>query len=349
MNIDFGMWSIGCMTNFIFSLFGNDAATTDTTIEIEWIQLTPAGVFTACDGRGPFVADVDAIFKAAKGRKLPIDINHAIDIKGAKGEPSPAVGWIEELQARKNGIWGRVNWTDAGLEILQRREYGAISPVLIATKDKPARVVEIARASLCNDPALPQLNRLFNKNGETTMDKELRAVLGLPETASDDEVLASVKDVKASQKDMTATFSSLKKEIGLDEKTDVKTTVEAFKSRLNGNSSTTELEEKVSQLNAKLVEVEHQRVREKAEAFVARAIADFKILPALRDHFIDRYCRTPAEVEKEISAMPALMQAGLAKSQLVAEGSLSDEEKRVCELMGVSEKAFQDTRKKEKL
>lgn len=347
MNIDFGMWSIGRMDNFIFSLFGNDLATTDTTIE--WIQLTPAGVFTACDGRGPFVADVDAIFKAAKGRKLPIDINHAIDIKGAKGEPSPAVGWIEELQARKNGIWGRVNWTDAGLEILQRREYGAISPVLIATKDKPARVVEIARASLCNDPALPQLNRLFNKNGETPMDKELRAVLGLPETASDDEVLASVKDVKASQKAMTATFSSLKKEIGLDEKTDVKTTFETFKSRLNGNSSTTALEEKVSQLNAKLVEVEHQRVREKAEAFVSKAIADFKILPALKDHFIDRYCRTPAEVEKEISAMPALMQAGLGKSQPVAEGSLSDEEKRVCELMGVTEKAFQDTRKKEKL
>ena len=166
------------------------------------------------------------------------------------------------------------------------------------------------------------------------MDKELRAVLGLPETASDDEVLASVKDVKASQKAMTATFSSLKKEIGLDEKTDVKTTVETFKSRLaNGNTST----------------VEHQRLREKAEAFVAKAIADFKIVPALKDHFIDRYCRAPAEVEKEISAMPALMQAGLGKSQPVAEGSLSDEEKRVCELMGVSEKAFQDTRKKEKL
>lgn len=348
MNIDFSMWSIGRMDNFIFSLFGTDAATTDTTID--WIQLTPAGVFTACDGRGPFVADVDAILTAAKGRKLPIDINHAIDIKGAKGEPSPAVGWIEELQGRKTGIWGRVNWTDAGLEILRRREYGAISPVLIATKDKPARVVEIARASLCNDPALPQLNRLFNKNGETPMDKELRAVLGLPETASDDEVLASVKDVKASQKAMTATFSSLKKEIGLDEKADAKTTVETFKSRLaNGNSSTTALEEKVSQLNAKLVEVEHQRLREKAEAFVAKAIADFKIVPALKDHFIDRYCRAPAEVEKEISAMPALMQAGLGKSQPVAEGSLSDEEKRVCELMGVSEKAFQDTRKKEKL
>lgn len=348
MNIDFGMWSIGRMDNFIFSLFGNDLTATDTTNE--WIQLTPAGVFTACDGRGPFVADVDAILTAAKGRKLPIDINHAIDIKGAKGEPSPAVGWVEELQARKTGIWGRVNWTDAGLEILRRREYGAISPVLIATKDKPARVVEIARASLCNDPALPQLNRLFNKNGETPMDKELRAVLGLPETASDDEVLACVKDVKASQKAMTETFSSLKKEIGLDEKTDVKTTVETFKSRLaTGNTATTELEEKVSQLNAKLVEVEHQRLREKAEAFVAKAIADFKIVPALKDHFIDRYCRAPAEVEKEISAMPALMQAGLGKSQPVAEGILSDEEKRVCELMGVSEKAFQDTRKKEKL
>jgi len=122
----------------------------------DWIQLTPSGEFVAVDGRGPFVADEAAILAAARGRKLAVDINHAIDLKGAVGEPSPAVGWIVELAARMDGIWGRVEWTAAGEAALINREYGAISPVLVATGDNPAIVVEIARASLCNDPGLPQ-------------------------------------------------------------------------------------------------------------------------------------------------------------------------------------------------
>lgn len=349
MNIAFVMWSKSRMDKFVFTLFGTDAATT----KIEWIQLTPAGEFSSCDGRGPFVADEEAIFKAAKGRKLPVDINHAIDIKGAKGEPSPAVGWIEELQARDTGIWGRVNWTDTGKDILKRKEYGAISPVLITMKDKPQRVVEIARASLCNDPGLPQLNRLFNKNGENAMDKEVRAALGLSETASDKELLAALKEVKeakASQTAMMSTMSTLKKEIGLDDKADDKKVIETFKARLTEKQNdASDLEKQITTLNKQLVEVKQDRAREKAEAFVAKGIAEFKIVPALKDHFIERHMREPEAVEKEVNAMPALMVAGLKNYEPAAEGSLTPDEKRVCTLMGVDEKAFQETKKKEKL
>ena len=347
MNIAFVMWSKSRMDKFVFTLFGTDAAAT----EIEWIQLTPAGEFSSCDGRGPFVADQEAIFKAAKGRKLPVDINHAIDIKGAKGEPSPAVGWIEELQARDTGIWGRVNWTDTGKDILKRKEYGAISPVLITTKDKPSIVVEIARASLCNDPGLPQLNRLFNKNGENAMDKELRAALELSDDAADEAVLEAVKTAFAAQKSQTVLLTNLRQVTGLDDKADAKKLIETFKARLTEKQNdASDLEKQITTLNKQLVEVKQDRAREKAEAFVAKGIAEFKIVPALKDHFIERHMREPEAVEKEVNAMPALMSNGLGKFQpVVAEGSLTPDEKRVCTLMGVDEKAFQETKKKEKL
>lgn len=348
MNIAFVMWSIGHMDKFVFTLFGIDAASPAT--EIAWIQLTPAGEFSSCDGRGPFVADQEAIFKAATGRKLPVDINHAIDIKGAKGEPSPAVGWIEELQARDTGIWGRVNWTDTGKDILKRKEYGAISPVLITTKDKPSIVVEIARASLCNDPGLPQLNRLFNKNGENAMDKELRAALELSDDAADEAVLEAVKTAFAAQKSQTVLLTNLRQATGLDDKADAKKLIETFKARLTEKQNdASDLEKQITTLNKQLVEVKQDRAREKAEAFVAKGIADFKIVPALKDHFIERHMREPEAVEKEVNAMPALMVAGLKNYEPAAEGSLTPDEKRVCTLMGVDEKAFQETKKKEKL
>lgn len=335
------------MDKFVFTLFG--VAATSPATEIEWIQLTPAGEFSSCDGRGPFVADEEAIFKAAKGRKLPVDINHAIDIKGAKGEPSPAVGWIEELQARDTGIWGRVNWTDTGKDILKRKEYGAISPVLITMKDKPSIVVEIARASLCNDPGLPQLNRLFNKNGENAMDKELRAALELSEDAADEAVLEAVKTAFAAQKSQTVLLTNLRQATGLDDKADDKKLIETFKARLTEKQNdASDLEKQITTLNKQLVEVKQDRAREKAEAFVAKGIAEFKIVPALKDHFIERHMREPEAVEKEVNAMPALFSQELRNYKPEdGKAGISSNDKHICELMGVDPIKFAETKAKE--
>lgn len=338
------------MDKFVFTLFGNDAAS--PTTEIEWIQLTPAGEFSTCDGRGPFVADEEAIIKAAKGRKLPVDINHAIDIKTSKGEPSPAVGWIVELQARESGIWGHVEWTDVGKEILKRKEYGSISPVLTMTKDKPQRAVAIVRASLVNDPALPQLNRLFNKNGENAMDKELCAALGLSETASDKELLAALKEVKEAKASQTATMSimsALKKEIGLDDKADDEAIITTFKAKLTEKQDDSkDLEKQIAALNKQLVEVKQDRAREKAEAFVTKGIAEFKIVPSLKDHFIERHMREPEVVEKEVNAMPALFSQDLRNYKPEdGKAGISSSDKHICELMGVDPVKFAETKEKE--
>src|SRR5688500_2480820 len=81
----------------------------------DWIMLLPigaGGLITTVDKRGPYrVRDatqlvVDSL--QAAGGRLPIDENHATDLAAPRGEPAPARGWATELQARQDGIYGRV-------------------------------------------------------------------------------------------------------------------------------------------------------------------------------------------------------------------------------------------------
>ena len=142
----------------------------------EWVMLTPKGPrIVGNDGR-VFTLDnpgavVDAFAKS--GLKLPIDINHAQFHKASKGEASPAVGWIEQLDARDGAIWGRVEWNSRGESALKDRDYRYISPAL--TLDAAGRVVGIAHAGLVNEPnfTMPALNARGDATEQPTLLREI--------------------------------------------------------------------------------------------------------------------------------------------------------------------------------
>ena len=105
----------------------------DTEAAPEWVHLLPAGEIQTGDGRGPYrVADAVALLAASltEDDRLPIDENHATDLAAPEGRPAPARGWIVELQARADGIWGRVEWTREGKRLVLGRAYRGISPVI---------------------------------------------------------------------------------------------------------------------------------------------------------------------------------------------------------------------------
>ncbi len=82
----------------------------------DWIELLPAGpVVTGRSGRRWQLQNPAALIDTFKSRgaALPLDFEHASEIKASKGEPAPAAGWIEELAVRDGGsIWGRVEWNE---------------------------------------------------------------------------------------------------------------------------------------------------------------------------------------------------------------------------------------------
>lgn len=313
----------------------------------EWLHLLPATSFKGVDGRGPYAApDMAALISTFQkdGRKLPVDENHAIDLAGKAGLPSPARGWIVELQARDDGLWGRVEWTEEGAALVAGKSYGYLSPVFLHSKGAPVVISKVLRVALTNDPNLDFLTSLHSKQ-ETAMLEKLRATLGLPETATEAEILAAVASAHSAQQAGVALMSRLTEATGLAATSDAEAIVTAVQAR--GKTTATEAEnaELRSQfvaLNNRFTELVTTTARDKAVTTIDGAITAGKVVPALRDHMISRHMKNPAEVEAEIKLMPSINAGGLGGRQLPENGGtvLAPEADQVMAQMGLDPKAF---------
>ena len=118
----------------------------------------PSGTWSARDLRGHrTVSDPGKLIETSLpkgGRPLPVDYDHGSVVPKGNGS---AAGWITELQARDNGIWGKVEWTEAGRKAVASREYRFISPVIGFDGNNKQDISIIDSAALTNKPALTQL------------------------------------------------------------------------------------------------------------------------------------------------------------------------------------------------
>jgi len=167
------------------------------------IELVPAGpVITGRDGRSwkhPGFAVINAFFKQ-RGLKIPIDIEHATELKAPKGEEAPAMAWVENLTEKADGsIWGSpVTWNPRGSSMITNREYSYYSPAYYVDK-ATGTIVGIKSVGLTNNPNLriPALNQERTKHGGNTMELEqLLAALGLPAGTSFAAALNHIAKVK---------------------------------------------------------------------------------------------------------------------------------------------------------
>jgi hypothetical protein len=132
-------------------------------VTTEWIELIPAGRFSAVDGRGPFKNDAPERVIAASIGKMPaaglvVDYEHATDLAAPAGLPAPAAGWIKQFKVAGGAIFARVEWTADAAEMLRGKLYRYISPVFEHGND--GRIERILRAALTNNPALINLPAL---------------------------------------------------------------------------------------------------------------------------------------------------------------------------------------------
>lgn len=340
----------------------------------DWIHLLPAGTIDTVDSRGPYrVAEPDALIAAsfAASDRLPLDVNHAIDLAASRGEESPARGWIVELQSRADGIWGRVEWTDAGRQLVLDRSYRWISPVIAHTADKT--VVGVLRASLVNNPNLRGLTAL-NHPQDDSMDflTRLRQALGLRPDADEAAVLAtlsggislnavaraaSVAEGSASAVVLQAVSThaahaaqmpAIAKAAGLAEGASGEAVLQAV--RALADPARTVPAATVTALQAEIAALRHERAREIAEAFVDGAIRDRRIAaPAqMREHYIARHMVDPVAVEKEINAMPPLYGPSVASAGPPGTSgeALDPTDGVVVAMMGLDPAAYAANRKK---
>lgn len=160
----------------------------------EWLHLLPAGEVRTRDGRGPYrVRDMSALIALSMaGGKLVLDVNHATDLAAPNGAPSPAQGWIVELEARGDGLWGRIDWVDHARQSAVWRSYRSTSPVI--QHDSSGAISAILRASLTNLPNFVGLATLHSKEPAMDLRSTLIKMLDLNAAADDRMILAKVAE-----------------------------------------------------------------------------------------------------------------------------------------------------------
>lgn len=295
-----------------------------------WIQLTPAGPDVAGrDGRAWTLPNPEAVVAAFKnnGADLPVDFEHATQVKGAKGEPAPAIGWIKELEVRhdENGgaIWGRVEWNEVGQQAIASKGYRYVSPVF-TFKKAAGDILKMVSAGLTNQPNL-QLAALNSEGDqeEPAMNKAILEALGLPEDASEADALTAINKIKADE-------TTARNRADAPDST-------KFVPRADYDLALNKLQT--------FEDADKTRQEEAINAAVDGAVEAGKIAPVSRDYHIAA-CRDEGGLErfqKMVDASPEIAgKTGLDAGDPKAKNktTLSDEEVAACRALGMSAEDF---------
>ena len=291
----------------------------------DWWLLVPAGRFGGRDGRQWVNDKPDAVIAAIKAmnRQVVLDEEHSTEIKGAKGEPAPARGFIVDYQVRAGAIWGKVELNAIGARKLKDREYKYYSP---AYYYEPAtrRITGLSSVALTNkhNLDLPALNT--PQPEESPMDtKAIATVLGLNSAATETQIIAEIKAIRSQhQKALNAEMPDPEKYVPM----------ETHKLALN----------RAEQAEQTLAKNRETALKAEAEALIDQAVQDCKIAPANREHYL-ALCRDEANVgaiKAMLKAAPKILvdTAGLDGDPAKQKTALNSEERQIATLLGMSDK-----------
>lgn len=286
----------------------------------EWLPMIPAGTFTGRDGRTWINDNPAAVIAASFSHpKLPVDIEHATELLGPKGEEAPAYAWIDAMRVNADGsIEAHVEWTPDGEARVRGKKYLYYSPAFryLAT----GQVTLLSSVGLTNKPNLylPALN------SENTMTVPLQIVtaLGLAAAASVDEAVAAIQTIKNSEQTALnrAQNPDLSKFIPL----------ETHQLALNRAQTA---EDRLKTLDEKT-----------ATALVDDAVTAGKVAPANRDMYL-ALCRTEDGRQKfeafVKTAQPLVnLDPTKGKENNNQQTSLTETELAMCRSMGISQEEF---------
>lgn len=319
----------------------------------DWIHLLPArqGAILTGDKRGPYhVADAEALIAASfsQGDRLPIDENHATDLAAPKGLPAPARGWIVEMQARDDGIWGRVEWTEAGRELVASRAYRGISPVIF--HDKAKRIIAIGRASLINKPNLRGLTALHAEETDIMFQEKIAKALELDADASEDDIMAAISALAEGEGEsedaaLQSQLDEIGAVLGVEEGGDVLAAAKAVADGGGeGDGALVALQAELNEVTAELNSLREDRRRAAAEAFVEGAIRECRVgVKNQRDLFISMHMENPERTEKLVTGLQKLGPSGtsvLPPEPAEGEMALNAEEASVATMLGLDPDDF---------
>ncbi len=179
-----------------------------------WYLIAPLGDHPHTESGFVQVVDADSVAamanSAAKGKELLVDFDHeSWDNK----KRTTAAGWIQNLEARLDGLWAQIRWSGSGKTALKNGDYRFISPVWTFANcqqidETHVRPLTLSDAGLTNRPNLQGLPALSNReetrpqlaaeqaDQQKESMKKLNTELGLAADASEESALAEITKLK---------------------------------------------------------------------------------------------------------------------------------------------------------
>ncbi|SOC26867.1 phage protease [Stappia indica] len=169
--------------------------------DASWIKVAPRGRVTTRDGRN-YAFDPERLAARFQddGIEIPVDLDHSVSLRAKNGDAGTVVGWVKEIDARLDGLFARVEWLEAGRDVLRARTHRFVSPTIHHTKTGEATWLH--SVALVAAPALPlpavasAIGPVREPHQETSM-KSVLSALGLAEGADEAACLAAITTLKA--------------------------------------------------------------------------------------------------------------------------------------------------------
>jgi len=230
------------------------------------LQLTPAGAFRARDGRPEgvdawIVNDDNApallAALAAHQDRIVIDYEHQTLYTETNGQPAPAAGWFygsDVVYRPGEGLFVTPEWTEQARAHIAADEYKYFSPVMVYDT-ATGHVLDIVMGAITNYAAidgmqtLDQVTRLaaakfhFTHTTQTaednTMLEQIRALLGLDETADEATALSALTALKEQADQAATAIAAAKAETPADTLAAMKTLqteLAALKTQINDDT-----------------------------------------------------------------------------------------------------------------
>ena len=315
----------------------------------DWIHVLPAGRFFGRDGRGPYaLEDAQAVVAAsldqAMPKGIPVDYEHQTENAPKNGQPAPASGWITALEAREDGIWAHVEWTERAAAFIRAGEYRYVSPVFFYDK-KTGAIQAIESVALTNLPNLGGLKAIATK--EKNMNG-LKERLGLSPDATDVEVSQALAALVAERDGLKAAMREIGRaaQCKSTDLADVGKAVAALAaSAQNPDPAKFVPIELYNAAGRELAEMKAAQAKAAAASLVDTARQAGKISPAMEAWARDYASKDPegfaAWSESAPDQRPGGDKATAAKATPPGDaGRLTEEEKAICRNCGISEEDY---------
>lgn len=180
----------------------------DEGAKTSWIQLMPLGTYDHPDyGKIEITSERVQRFAANannKVREIDLDIDYDHKMLTTK-----AAGWIKEVQARNDGLWGLIDWTEEAAQAIKKKEYKYFSPEFVDEwqhpKTKQVYKDVLNGGGITNRPYLKDILPLNlseymaehnNEGSKTVTPEQLKALakqLGLPDDATGDQIMEAAQ------------------------------------------------------------------------------------------------------------------------------------------------------------